>query len=178
MFFQTGIQEIERKGARFLDRIRLWIENRKLIKAETTLGLLGWQQVDYNSPELEAQVARIHETEKAQLELMNDRAGLTDLIAAVRSEMESSHQVFSAQIAQIESEMAPLKSKLTELSGRSTESQRIIARFKQGILDLQTQERDLSGIYKKLALESQSETLLEELSRNAQKRSVLSLIHI
>jgi len=175
MIFKTGIHEVRRKAVRLLDRIRLLVENRKLIKAETTLGLLGWQQVDYDSPELEVQVAKIHETEKAQLELMNERAGLSALIESLKAEMESSRRIFAEQTTEIEHESAPARLQFTELSARAAEGEKILSRFKEGIADLQTRENNLGSIFKKLSLQPETGVVLEEINRNKHQRSVLQL---
>lgn len=72
-YFSPGLREVSRKLGRQLDRLRLAAERRKLARAETELGLLGWQQADYD-PETQREVEKIQNYEREQSRLTNDSA--------------------------------------------------------------------------------------------------------
>jgi hypothetical protein len=47
-YFSPGAREIARILGRVLNRLRMLAQRRRLARAETELGLLGWQQADYD----------------------------------------------------------------------------------------------------------------------------------
>ena len=75
-YLSPGLREISRKLGRQLDRLRLFAESRRLARAETELGLLGWQQADYD-PETQRQVEKIQNYEREQSRLTNESTELT-----------------------------------------------------------------------------------------------------
>ena len=171
MIFQTGFHEIARKVVRLVRRARLILERRKLARAETMLGFLGWQQVDLNAPELQEQAARIHATEKGQLDLMNQRAEVSDSIRELKASMESGTQGFVARIAELRTGKESGKLKLEEMRVEADAKTRNIARFKEGILELQQRDRDLDVVYRKLSREPQEGLVPVELLRNMEMRA-------
>ncbi len=57
------------------NRVRLILERRKLSRFETALGLLGWQQADYDSA-TQQQVNRLMDCEREQARITNDSAAI------------------------------------------------------------------------------------------------------
>ena len=68
-----GFRELGRILRRSVLRGRLWRERRALASAETALGLLGWQQADYDT-EAQAHVNQLTDCERAQAALANESA--------------------------------------------------------------------------------------------------------
>jgi len=61
--------------SRQANRFRLILEHRKLARLETALGLLGWQQADYDAP-TQQHVNRLTAYEREQGRLTNDSASI------------------------------------------------------------------------------------------------------
>jgi len=70
-----GLRELARVFRRQVDRVRLIFERRKLARLETALGLLGWQQADYDD-DAQAHVNRLMDCEREQARLTNESAAL------------------------------------------------------------------------------------------------------
>jgi chromosome segregation ATPase len=70
-----GLRELARILGRQVGRLRLILERRKLARLETALGLLGWQQADYD-PGTQEQVSRLTDCEREQVRLTNESAAL------------------------------------------------------------------------------------------------------
>ncbi len=70
-----GLRELARGVARLTHRLRLMLERRKLARLETALGLLGWQQADYDTA-TQAHVNRLNDFEREQARLTNEGAAL------------------------------------------------------------------------------------------------------
>jgi hypothetical protein len=74
-FFAAGLRECIRKFDRLLIRGRIGSKRRRLLAAETELGLLGWQQVGF-SPAIQSEVDKAQSVEREQLRLTNAHAEL------------------------------------------------------------------------------------------------------
>ena len=74
-YFSPGPRELARKLNRQTARRRLAAINRALAAAETELGLLGWQQADYDA-DTQRQVREIQSVEKEQTRLTNEAASV------------------------------------------------------------------------------------------------------
>lgn len=101
-YLSPGLREISRKLGRQLDRLRLFAERRRLARAETELGLLGWQQADYD-PDTQRQVEKIQNYEREQSRLTNESAELTRSIrechlhrGGTRKEFDERHRRLEA----------------------------------------------------------------------------------
>jgi chromosome segregation ATPase len=70
-----AFRELTRIAVRQILRLRLILERRKLARLETALGLLGWQQADYDETTQE-QVNRLNNCEREQARLTNEGAAL------------------------------------------------------------------------------------------------------
>jgi chromosome segregation ATPase len=74
-YFAPGFRELARILGRLNHRSQLWFERRKLARLESALGLLGWQQADYEGPTQE-HVKQLTDCERAQAGLTNESAAL------------------------------------------------------------------------------------------------------
>jgi chromosome segregation ATPase len=87
-YFTPGLRELGRKLHRLSLRAALWQRRKQLGKAETALGLLGWQQADFD-PETQRQVNAINNVEREQGKLINEGAERAATIRRLRSELEA-----------------------------------------------------------------------------------------
>ncbi|MDQ3624230.1 MAG: hypothetical protein M3463_17370 [Verrucomicrobiota bacterium] len=105
-------------------RLSLGEQSRRLTEAETELGLLGWQQAEYDE-ETQQQVQRIADCEREQVRLTNQSAALAreihPLVAqreAARKEFEAQHSVLNAQIKALRAPLDEINDALDNLRQR------------------------------------------------------------
>ncbi len=100
-YFAPGFREIFRKLGRTRLRLRLKLTRRDLDKSETELGLLGWQQAEFDA-QTQGQVNKVTEYERKQSELTNASAGLGKELRELREEREAgrkTHEEFRRDLA-------------------------------------------------------------------------------
>ncbi len=131
-FLATGWRELERKVQRMEDRLRLWLERRKLTAAEIRLGELGWQQVDF-PPEVEAQIQAITRVEHQQAQFSNQSAEIQSQIEELQSRRRQEQLENADAVAAIGMELTPLQ-KARELARRPLAGlQEGVRRFEEAI---------------------------------------------
>ena len=74
-YFAPGLRDLARRIGRQGLSLRTRFAHRQLARAETTLGLLGWQQADFDE-NTQAQVDRIIEYEREQSRATNESASV------------------------------------------------------------------------------------------------------
>jgi hypothetical protein len=74
-YFAPALRELARTLGRLWHRLRLVFARRKLARLETSLGLLGWQQVDFDST-TQQHADRLNAHEREQARLNNESAAL------------------------------------------------------------------------------------------------------
>lgn len=87
-YFSPGLHEFTRILERVLNRWRLRRAERDLQKAETELGLLGWQQAEYDA-ETQREVDKIKNVEREQARLTNESAELARVLAPLETERDT-----------------------------------------------------------------------------------------
>jgi chromosome segregation ATPase len=87
-FITPAWRELGRKLYRQWLRLGLWRSRRQLAAAETALGLLGWQQADFD-PETQRQVTEIQSVEREQARFINEAAERAADMRRLRSELEA-----------------------------------------------------------------------------------------
>lgn len=92
-----SLRELARLIGRQTIRFRLWLDRRKLARLETALGLLGWQQAEYDEP-TQAHVNRLIGCEREQARLTNESAALVLEIQKI----EEQRGVAERELAQAE----------------------------------------------------------------------------
>ena len=104
-YFTPGLREIARKLSRQRQRLRILLARRDLRKAETALGLLGWQQAEFD-PQTQAEVDKINAYEREQSRLTNESAGLAKELRELRVQRETARKIFEEKRRDIEGERA------------------------------------------------------------------------
>ncbi len=89
-----GLRELARIVRRQTCRFRLILERRKLARLETALGLLGWQQADYDSGTQE-HVSRLTDCEREQVRLTNESAEIGLEIQQLEEQRSVAQREFS-----------------------------------------------------------------------------------
>ncbi|MEQ1861022.1 MAG: hypothetical protein ABMA13_13890 [Chthoniobacteraceae bacterium] len=126
--------------------MRRLLARRSLAKAEALLGLLGWQQADFD-PETQREVDAIQNVEREQAALNNRAAEVAADIHTLGEERAKVRAEFDRQRATLEAERNRVREPLIEieriLSERGAEVERLLA-----ALDREEHERD--AVYRKL----------------------------
>ncbi len=144
------MREIARKLDRSRYRLLLMREKRRLRKAEINLGFLGWQQAEFFSPELEAQVQQIMNFEKTQADIANRSAELADRIASLQSEKETHQRSLADFLARNEDEAKPFAVQQENLQNRIEERRRAAANFEKASAELDSEDKACEATLRKL----------------------------
>ncbi len=92
---------MSRKLGRQRHRMRMALTRRELEKSETELGLLGWQQAEFDT-QTQSEVNKVTEYERKQSELTNASASLGKELRELRDEREigrKTHEEFRRELA-------------------------------------------------------------------------------
>lgn len=73
--FLPALRELARIYDRQMNRASMWFALRKLAKAETELGLLGWEQADFEG-DAQRHIDKLRNFEREQLRMTNESAAL------------------------------------------------------------------------------------------------------
>jgi len=169
--FLPALRELARIYDRQINRASLWLAQRKLARAETDLGLLGWQQADFEG-EAQRHIDQLRNLEIEQSRLTNESAALGVAIrkgqddrAAGRKQYEDTRGVLEAEWKQA---AEPVETAERHLAAR----RKIDVDFTALIAEL---GRELAGVREAqtvlLAIETMTPQMRAELSR-VRERSV------
>jgi len=164
-YFAPGFREIVRLARRASWRIRGWLRERQLARAETQLGLLGWQQADFDA-ETQRQVDSIQNVEREQAALTNRAAELAREIEADIAERARLKADFDSRRAALEAERAAAREPLAEIE----RTLRVIRERPAGVsrrtAELDREEREIDGLYKRLlGTQPQTPAVRDEILR-------------
>jgi chromosome segregation ATPase len=103
--FLPALHELARIYDRQINRGSLWLARRKLAKAETDLGLLGWQQADFEG-EAQRHVKQLTHVEEEQARQTNQSAALGLAIREGKEKREAGRREYEAARATLEAAWA------------------------------------------------------------------------
>lgn len=145
------LRELGRIAGRQAHGVRLFVERRKLARLESALGLLGWQQADYEGAAQE-EVQRLTAYEREQGRLTNESAGygieITKLEEQRASEESACVAAQSAALQQAQFGAENFEALETLLAARRKEVREIAARLpviERELQDAEKQYRALVG---------------------------------
>jgi chromosome segregation ATPase len=148
-YLQPGFREMRRWCSRAAHHWALHFKRRKLAQAETRLGLLGWQQAEFEG-EARRQVEAIHHLEKEQATLTNRSAEIArelERIAAERAATKDAFETLRADItAEREKARQPLEDLSRELAGmrdREPEMEKKASRIDEELAEVERLYNDL-----------------------------------
>ena len=164
-YFAPGIRELQRIAARCVHRARLALARRQLAAAETELGLLGWQQADFDD-ETGRQVDEIQHVEREQGRLHNASAELAQAIRALHEERARVRSEHDAERARLDREREKIRDPLAELETRLAALRRHEHDFERRTPELDREQRELDKLYTELLLvQPQPPQVRDELHR-------------
>lgn len=113
-------------------RVQLWRERQVLAREEAALGLLGWQQADYDA-EAQEHVNRLMDCERAQVRLTNESAALALEIERLAAQRTTQQAAWEHRRAALLAQAQPAAATVQELEARAAaqrkEGQAIEARL-------------------------------------------------
>ena len=164
-YFGPGLREITRRVQRGVAHARLAWVNRSLARAEKTLGLLAWQQADYD-PETQRLVQAIHDVEKEQTALVNEAAVLGQEIRKGQLEREAARRQQDEARRRMEGERTRLTAPQAELERRLADRRKVEPNFMRHIPDLDRELRDTQRLYNELlSSDRQGPQVRQEIAR-------------
>lgn len=123
----------------------LYYGSRHLRKAEINLGLLGWQQADYFSPEIEEQVKLLHDVETAQAALLNREAEISEKISVVQAQSTEAESVHDAAMTQLAAGRESTVAAIKEARSALEKMEAVVARFDKAMADLNEELQRADG---------------------------------
>ncbi len=156
-YFSPGLRELARKLRRQTIRLRIFWRKRDLAKAETQLGLLGWQQADYDE-ETQRQVNAIQQVEREQARLTNEAAALANEIRQLQGDRETARKEYEEKCRGIEAERKQISAPHAQIERQLAEKRKVEPNFEKRIPELDRELREVQRRYTDL-LASPKETL-------------------
>jgi chromosome segregation ATPase len=164
-YFSPGLRELSRKCGRQIDRLRLIAERRKLDRAETELGLLGWQQADYDR-ETQREVEKIQNYEREQSRLTNESAEIGRVIGECYTQREAARKEFEALRKQFQSERHVIAEPLDRIEKQLVGLRKQEPAYERRIPELDRELRLVNESYTQLLTsDSSSAQLRDDLIR-------------
>jgi chromosome segregation ATPase len=148
-YFSPGAREIARKLGRLLNRLRLAAQRRRLARAETELGLLGWQQADYDE-ETQREVEKIQNYEREQGRLTNQGAELGREIRALKEERDTSRKEHEEARRQIQAQRRAAAEPIAGAEKQLAALHRQEPLFEKRMPELDRELREVSKLYSQL----------------------------
>ena len=151
-------REVARILARLASRLRLLLARWRLAKAETNLGLLGWQQADFEG-EAQRPSDQLTNVEREQARLTNESARLGLAIQRVQDEGAAVRRQFEQTRHALETERAKVAGPVEETARQCAERERMRDSFAERAPAL---ERELADANRQHAALLASGTLTPE----------------
>ncbi len=164
-YFTPGLREISRKLGRQRHRLRILLARRDLTKAETALGLLGWQQAEFD-PQTQAEVDKINAYEREQSRLTNESAGLAKELRELRVQREDARKVFEEQRHDLEIQRGHTTADHPTIEKQLGELRKVEPTFERRMPELDRELRDINRLYTELlTAKNQTAQMKAELTR-------------
>lgn len=99
--FAPGLREARRLFDRQINRFSLLIARRNLAAAEHDLGLLGWQQADFEG-DAQRHIDQLTDVERQQSKLTNESAVIGQAIREMSAQRDAERERYEEKLAQLE----------------------------------------------------------------------------
>ena len=148
-YFKPGLREIARKLGRQRHRLRMMLARRELTKAETALGLLGWQQAEF-APQTQAEVDKINAYEREQAGLTNESAGLAKELRELRDERETTRKSHEERRRELEATRAGVSAEHPNVEQQLARLRKVEPAFERRVPELDRELREINRLYNQL----------------------------
>lgn len=170
-YFSPGLRESGRQLRRQLLRWQLWRRGRLLAKAETDLGLLGWQQADFDE-ETQRQVDAIQDVEREQSRLINAAAERGASYRRLKAEYEAAQRACQEKRSELLAEEKRIREPRLGLEERLAERRKTEPNFERRMPELDRELREVTKLLSELLnAEPQTPRIRQEIIR-MRERSV------
>lgn len=144
-FPREGFSDLSRR----LQILWLWVARlrvrRALYKAETELGWLGWEQVDFFENQVMEEVRKVQEFENTQASLLNSSAELGIRKVALDEELAREQALHDQAQAALASERAPIAAEFEQAENLRRQKLEAAGRFDAALQELAQLEKDLQA---------------------------------
>ena len=167
--FAPGLREASRIVGRQFSRLRLLLAQRKLARTETQLGLLGWQQADFEGEALR-HVEQLTDFERTQARLTNESAAHARAIMQLQEQRDAERRQFEDARARLEAERARVAAPVEEAARQLAARQRTPVDYAERIPELERELREVGQLYSELlAAEPQTAEIRRETIRQRER---------
>jgi chromosome segregation ATPase len=174
-YFSPGYRELRRIILRAVDRWRLQRAQKHLAKVETELGLLGWQQADFDE-DTQREVDKIMNFEREQARLTNESATVSRAIGELTAQRKQAQDAAKGKQVPIETQLATLRASLEKMDKDIAKADDELPTLERRAARLERESRDANKIYTEmLARESQTREQRDDLGRMRER--IVSLPH-
>ncbi len=164
-YFAPGLLEMRRLAGRLHRRIKLHFALRQLAAAETELGLLGWQQAEYDDA-TQIEVDKIENAEREQSRLTNAAAQSAREIREESERLEAYRKTASVQDAELEQARAAVREKLTPIEEKIASLRKKDPDYEKLIPALDKEQKQIEELYTQvLLIQPQSPEIRDEIFR-------------
>ena len=171
--FAPGLREASRILGRQFSHVRLLVAGRRLARAETQLGLLGWQQADFEGEAL-PHVEQLTDCERTQARLTNESAAHALAIRQLQEQRDGERRQFEDARARLEAERARVAAPVEEAERQLAVRQRTTVNFADRLPELERELREVSQLYSELlAVEPQTAEIRREVIRQRERMTVI-----
>jgi chromosome segregation ATPase len=125
------------------------LARRDLTKAETALGLLGWQQAEFD-PQTQAEVDKINAYEREQARLTNESAGLAKELRELRDERDATRKIYEEQRRHLDLQRAHAGADHPAIERQLAEKRKSEPTFERRMPELDRELRNLNRLYTEL----------------------------
>ena len=161
-YFAPGIRELSRIIARGRARWRLRGARKRLASVEGELGLLGWQQAEFDS-ETQQEVDKILRCEREQARLTNESAALTQAIAELRTLREQARLAFEQKSAPLAAERQAIRENIAKAGAQMSALKRQAAEMESTEPQLDRELRKARLLHSELlAIEQQTPAMRDQ----------------
>jgi chromosome segregation ATPase len=147
--FSPGIRAFRRFAARLEHRVLLYFAQRDLAKAETELGLLGWQQAEFD-PVTQKQVDALQHVEREQAELSNRSAEIAYRLKEVIEQRKALKEAFERDVAALAEERTRTGEPVRALREQIAKLQEPAPATDKRLAELQSELREAEKVYNRL----------------------------
>ncbi|MDB6172950.1 MAG: hypothetical protein JWL59_2261 [Chthoniobacteraceae bacterium] len=132
-----------------MTRLRIAAEHRKLSKAETELGLLGWQQVDFDR-ETQRDVDKIQNYEREQSRLTNEGAAFGRCLRELLEKRDLKRRQFTEARRQLIAERRALIEPIARIQKQLVVYRKQEPQYERRIPELDRELREVQRLYTSL----------------------------
>jgi chromosome segregation ATPase len=173
-YFSPALRECSRAATRLLKGWQLQLARKHLVKVETELGWLGWQQAEYDTP-TQREVDKIKNFEREQARLTNESADLAQALVVLTAERAEMRRIFEEKRGALETQCQTGRTAVARLEGEIAELRVTIADAQIRLPQLDRESREVARLHQDLlTVENQTPEMRDELIRLRERTTAIT----